>query len=378
MVMYGLALGGGGSRGSYEVGVLKALKELQIPIGAITGTSIGAINGAAYLMDDLALMETIWCSLNKDALIKFKDLNIPEVIRKRGFDFDILLTLLHRILDEEKIRAHPIDLGIVTYNLTAKEPVVIFKEDVPQGKLIDYVAASANHPSFSRLEIDGAQFIDGAVFDNIPVKPLYEHGYGKIIAVNLRTLGDQRNLSGPYELLEISSDNALGSILFPDPETIKKNIRYGYLDTLRAFQKLQGATYYFETLEDFTMLSSLTAEEIKGLKEEVHPLFFHRTLDKFQNYLQKDYSLTLAALEITAEALEVDPLKVYAHQGELLDALQRRMAAVAQGAEKLGVREKVLFKDLDPGALLALSLASPKLAIANLFIKFIQNRVLGV
>ncbi len=375
--MYGLALGGGGSRGSYEIGVLKALKELNIEIGAITGTSIGAINAAAYLMNDFTLMEEIWMSLNRDTLIKFESQLVPEVIRQRGFDFEILLSLLHEILDEETIRNHPTDLGIVTYNLTARKPVVLFKEEIPQGKLIDYVAASANHPSFQRLLIDGDAYIDGAVFDNIPVRPLYDRGYTEIIAVNLHTFGDRRNLSGPYQLIEIESDNPLGSILFPDPETIRNNMTYGYLDTLRAFKKLYGATYYFERLDDFALLSSLNAEEVKALKETIHPFFLNKTLEKYQKLLFTDYSLAQAALEITAEALEISSLKVYRHQGELLDAIFSKIQEMVQGEDKIPWKERAVFRDLDPAALTALAVTSPKLAIANLFIKMIQNRILG-
>lgn len=375
--MYGLALGGGGSRGSYEIGVLKALQELKIEIGAITGTSIGAINAAAYLMNDFALMEEIWMSLNRDSLIKFESQLVPEVIRQRGFDFEILLSLLHEILDEETIRKHPTDLGIVTYNLTARKPVVLFKEEIPQGKLIDYVAASANHPSFQRLLIDGDAYIDGAVFDNIPVRPLYDRGYTEIIAVNLHTFGDRRNLSGPYHLIEIESDNPLGSILFPDPETIRNNMTYGYLDTLRAFKKLYGATYYFEHLNDFALLSSLNAEEVKALKETIHPFFLNKTLEKYEKLLFTDYSLAQAALEITAEALEISPLKVYRHQGELLDAIFSKIQEMVQGGDKIPWKERAVFKELDPAALTALAVTSPKLAIANLFIKMIQNRILG-
>ena len=375
--MYGLALGGGGSRGSYEIGVLKALKELNIEIGAITGTSIGAINAAAYLMNDFTLMEEIWMSLNRDTLIKFESQLVPEVIRQRGFDFEILLSLLHEILDEETIRNHPTDLGIVTYNLTARKPVVLFKEEIPKGKLIDYVAASANHPSFQRLLIDGDAYIDGAVFDNIPVRPLYDRGYTEIIAVNLHTFGDRRNLSGPYQLIEIKSDNPLGSILFPDPETIRNNMTYGYLDTLRAFKKLYGATYYFERLDDFALLSSLNAEEVKALKETIHPFFLNKTLEKYQKLLFTDYSLAQAALEITAEALEISPLKVYRHQGELLDAIFGKIQEMVQGEDKIPWKERAVFRDLDPAALTALAVTSPKLAIANLFIKMIQNRILG-
>ena len=47
-VKIGLALGGGGARGLAHIGVLKALEEERIPIGAIAGTSMGAIIGAAY------------------------------------------------------------------------------------------------------------------------------------------------------------------------------------------------------------------------------------------------------------------------------------------------------------------------------------------
>ena len=375
--MYGLALGGGGSRGSYEIGVLKALQELNIEIGAITGTSIGAINGAAYLMNDFALMEEIWMSLNRDSLIKFESQIVPEVIRQRGFDFEILLSLHHEILDEETIRNHPTDLGIVTYNLTARKPVVLFKEEIPQGKLIDYVAASANHPSFQRLRIDGDAYIDGAVYDNIPVRPLYDKGYTEIIAVNLHTFGDRRNLSGPYQLIEIESNNPLGSILFPDPETIRNNMTYGYLDTLRAFKKLYGATHYFERLDDFALLSSLNAEEVKNLKETIHPFFLNKTLEKYQKLLFTDYSLAQAALEITAEALEISSLKVYRHQGELLDAIFSKIQEIVQGEDKISWKERAIFKELDPTALTALAVTSPKLAIANLFIKMIQNRILG-
>ena len=44
----GIVLSGGGAKGAYEVGFLKALAELNIQPEAISGTSIGALNGAIY------------------------------------------------------------------------------------------------------------------------------------------------------------------------------------------------------------------------------------------------------------------------------------------------------------------------------------------
>ena len=70
---YALALGGGGTKGAYQVGVIKALKELNVKITAVSGTSIGAINGAFILQDDIALMEKIYTNM------KFNDICRDEV-----------------------------------------------------------------------------------------------------------------------------------------------------------------------------------------------------------------------------------------------------------------------------------------------------------
>ena len=42
----GLVLSGGGAKGAYQAGVLRALNDMQVPIGAVSGASIGALNGA--------------------------------------------------------------------------------------------------------------------------------------------------------------------------------------------------------------------------------------------------------------------------------------------------------------------------------------------
>lgn len=45
-------MGGGGSRGSYQIGVWEALRELGIDYQIVTGTSIGALNGALMVQND--------------------------------------------------------------------------------------------------------------------------------------------------------------------------------------------------------------------------------------------------------------------------------------------------------------------------------------
>ena len=50
--MKALVLGGGGAKGSYEVGVWKALNKLNMKFDIVTGVSIGSINGAFYAAND--------------------------------------------------------------------------------------------------------------------------------------------------------------------------------------------------------------------------------------------------------------------------------------------------------------------------------------
>lgn len=376
--MYGLALGGGGSRGAYEIGVLKALDEMNIEIGAITGTSIGAINAAGYLMGDLALVEEIWRSLDKDAMINLKEINIPEIIKNKGFDFDVLTKVLREVIKEDVIRKNPIDFGIVTYNLTQKEPVIVFKEDIPEGQLIDYVAASANHPTFQRMVIDGNEYVDGAVYDNIPIQPLYNKGYRDIISVNLYAAGIKRDLNLPFNHISIKPNINLGSVLFPNPMTIEKNISFGYMDTLRAFKKLHGYKYSFRVLESSAILSPLSAAEIKEINQSISPLFLNKTLENYKLELGVDYSIVIASLEITAEVLDVDNTIIYDSPNELLDSVVQSVKDRINKNDLRPLADKVLFRDMDPLALNALSITNPKHVIANMFLKTIQNRLLGV
>ncbi|MFR0795218.1 MAG: patatin-like phospholipase family protein [Oscillospiraceae bacterium] len=55
---YGLALEGGGAKGAYQIGAWKALREAGIHFSAVSGTSVGALNGAMIVMDDLERPKT--------------------------------------------------------------------------------------------------------------------------------------------------------------------------------------------------------------------------------------------------------------------------------------------------------------------------------
>ncbi|HHV83290.1 MAG TPA: patatin-like phospholipase family protein, partial [Tepidanaerobacter syntrophicus] len=183
--MFGLVLEGGGAKGAYQIGAWKALRELNIDIGGVAGTSVGALNGAMILQGDFEKAWNIWYDISFDKIINNIDEKEIEAIRnkevrpenlifavkklrelfsERGLDITPLRKLISENVSEDKIRSSGKDFGIVTVELTDLKPVEIYIEDIPYGKLADYLLASANLPIFKMEKIDGKLFIDGGVF----------------------------------------------------------------------------------------------------------------------------------------------------------------------------------------------------------------------
>ncbi len=83
----GLVLSGGGARGAYHVGVIKYLADMNIPIHAVAGASIGALNGAVVAaapnLDTASKsLQEIWYSLADNSPIKINSTKTIEYIGK--------------------------------------------------------------------------------------------------------------------------------------------------------------------------------------------------------------------------------------------------------------------------------------------------------
>ena len=78
-----LVLGGGGSRGAYEIGVWQALRELGIPVNMVTGTSVGAINGAMIAQDAFELAVSLWKEIDTPMVFDCGDQGYPRAYGDR-------------------------------------------------------------------------------------------------------------------------------------------------------------------------------------------------------------------------------------------------------------------------------------------------------
>lgn len=262
--MRAITLSGGGSRGAYQVGVWQALRELGIDFDIVTGTSVGAINGAMMVQGAYEETRGLWEKLDisnivametgaqgelpvltePSGLISF----IRSVMENGGVDVEPLHNLLQSVFDEDAFRASPVDYALVTVQYPSMKSVVMRKKDIPQGMVTQYILASAAcFPAFKPFDIDGVRHVDGAYYDNLPLNLAADLGAKEIIAVDLKTAGITRKLRKKDVTVKyISSGRPLGPFLKFDAELSKRNIRLGYLDAMKSFGELDGTLFTFE------------------------------------------------------------------------------------------------------------------------------------
>ena len=74
--MYGLVLEGGGGKGAYHIGAVKALQEMGIEIGGVAGVSVGALNGAMIVQGDTDRAYELWYNIDPSMVIKMDDIPV--------------------------------------------------------------------------------------------------------------------------------------------------------------------------------------------------------------------------------------------------------------------------------------------------------------
>lgn len=269
--MYGLALEGGGAKGSYEIGAYKALIELGIEIKGVVGTSIGAFNGALIAQGDLDRAYDLWYNMKPSKVLDVDEGLVERIVEKsldrldvskivkgvktfvanRGFDTRYFRAMINDNIYEESLRNSDTDYGLVTISLSDKKPIELFIEDIPLGKLADYIMASANFPAFRLEKTDGKLFIDGAFYDNLPISLLQRKGYKNIIAVRLFAMGRIRKVDEDgFNITYITPSQKLCNTLDFSNAQARKNLEMGYFDTLKVFNGLKGTTYYLNPTND--------------------------------------------------------------------------------------------------------------------------------
>ena len=317
----GLVLAGGGARGSYQVGVWRALDELGWTAGVVTGTSVGCLNGAMYVLGQYETARDMWLSIrSKDVMelpapgsgLEGLGEAVRQFVAEGGVDVSPLEDIVRRVLDEKELRASPIRFGLVTVEQRGLRPHQLTLEEIPQGRAADYLLASAAcFPAIQARDIDGVKYMDGGYADNMPAGLAARMGAAELVCVDLEGLGITRpNRTGLPTTL-IRSHWELGDILRFDPAVARRNIELGYYDTLRAFGRLRGDAYAI-ALPGSAEAAALFRARLDPLQEAVRGRWPAAHLSSAAALALAGLEDTpLAPLEAAAEEAGVDPARMY-------------------------------------------------------------------
>jgi NTE family protein len=212
----GLALGGGGARGSAEIGVMEVLEKEGIPIDVITGTSIGSIVGGLYTAG--VPVETLRHEFETGRALKhFMPVSLPVGIALEPLMFCARLVGFHsydglypgyvfRKYLEKLTPENTADIqqlkrpfAAVSLNLVDGKPYMI-----RGGSLVKAMRASSAVPGLRKpVAFAEKLMVDGGVACNVPVKQCRELGANIVIAVNI----DQ-----PFAVVERDKFRKAGSV----------------------------------------------------------------------------------------------------------------------------------------------------------------------
>lgn len=171
----GLVLSGGIAKGAYEVGILKAFREF-LPkdyFCCISTSSIGVLNGYAYITDQLDEAEKVWKSLDFDGMLGF-----ARSFSKASY-VDSLIECLNTANQQIDTAFYVTALSVPYFCLTYTDIA-----HIPTSRHIDYLHAGIALPPFRKpVLIKGIRYIDGALADNIPTLPLLNKKMDLVIVV---------------------------------------------------------------------------------------------------------------------------------------------------------------------------------------------------
>jgi len=171
-----LCLSGGAARGAYHLGIVSVLQENNITIKAISGTSVGALIGAALA-----------CGKNAASIF--------EVIRSKEFRSVFKLSLGHgyifkldynaavikKLIDKESFEELAVPLHVAACDVKNETAIYYNKGEVFKEAVL---ASCSVAPLFAPVHVEERLVVDGGLVDNFPVEQLQQYDY-PVIGINL-------------------------------------------------------------------------------------------------------------------------------------------------------------------------------------------------
>lgn len=249
-----------GAKSSYEIGCIKAIKELNGNISFSAGNFMGSINAALIALDDMDSMIRFHRSASKadiDGIVrkvaeKYTEewaqcdhaafmLRYLTYVTSDDKDISRLRKLIAKFIDEEKLRSSVVKFAFVGLSPYTFMPEVYTMEKIPRGQLHDYLLCSALYPVIS---LAGKEYKIGIPYEFSSYRAA--ENFSPTLIISTDETSERRDgrlplkIISPSEMINITSNESA--------EDMIRNIRLGYIDTLREVSFSYGSIYYINRL----------------------------------------------------------------------------------------------------------------------------------
>ncbi len=185
--MTGLIIEGGGRRGIFAAGVLDLLAENQISFDYIIGISSGAQAALNFVAGQSERTKQIiippkdgWTGLGLKKMFAgdLKKMVYEYPYGRFPFDF-------------KRFFSSPVKTEIVVTSCDTGE-AEYFSEKSDENRLLDILLASCSLPVlYSKVSIDGREYMDGSIADALPYEHAFEMGCDKLIIIMSKPADEQ-------------------------------------------------------------------------------------------------------------------------------------------------------------------------------------------
>ena len=271
----GLALGGGGGKGAYQIGVWKYLAEIGLDsyVSVVSGTSVGALNAVLFSDGNIAKAERIWTEQIEDSILsrqREENIMVPDgfseledvllsMVTNGLFARDGLKGIIAREIDLDAIKKNTLRVYATCTRIPDFVGVSFLLNELDKKNIVRALLASSAIPGvFKPEKVLNDFYYDGGIIEknNVPLEPLNKEGCTQAVVISL---SDNIELNSCYNMIVIKPSGDLGDMfegtLNFSPEKAKDLIRMGYDD---------AAGIYAEPLHELLCKFEARTEEIQA------------------------------------------------------------------------------------------------------------------
>ena len=299
----GLTLSGGGGKGAYQIGVWQALRDLGLDsqLSAISGSSVGGLNGAMFAQGKLDQAKSMWLNIESRNMLSLQDVPgltsrlalltasgiispvLSHFLSTKGFfKQDGLGSMIAEGLDAGRLASSALPLTVALHNCAANRVDYLSVRDTHTAAQM-LLGTAALPLIFDEVAIGDSTYTDGGFYwglpnkqvDNTPIRPLIEAGCDTILVVYLSPDDlsiDPRHYPG-VRIVPIIPANSLGGVtatLDFSNEGAARRMEQGYADALQVLRHLQ---LFLDNEAQYQALwerARLAAEQERTLSDKLH------------------------------------------------------------------------------------------------------------